>query len=250
MQFGSLIMGNRSHPIQRGTTAVLTLHGDKYVAMDAAGTSAVHNKKALELNGNFTAHGSPVTCWRRLRRDALAGAAVLHLEAPGAADWAPGDRLVITSQRGHPTHALEWRTVANVSLNGSIVYLTEPLDQDHAGELVNLTAAEAKYWAEGDRLDYRAAVGLVSDRNVVIEGGDTAAYDRISGLSANAQAYGGWIVSKASYTAAKGGWDPTMTGYWEDGRETYPHGSVRSAARVALAFSPRPSLPARARGRS
>ena len=250
MQFGSLIMGNRSHPIQRGTTAVLTLHGDKYVAMDAAGTSAVHNKKALELNGNFTAHGSPVTCWRRLRRDALAGAAVLHLEAPGAADWAPGDRLVITSQRGHPTHALEWRTVANVSLNGSIVHLTEPLGQDHAGELVNLTAAEAKYWAEGDRLDYRAAVGLVSDRNVVIEGGDTAAYDRISGLSANAQAYGGWIVSKASYTAAKGGWDPTMTGYWEDGRETYPHGSVRSAARVALAFFPRPSLPARARGRS
>ena len=104
MQFGSLIMGNRSHPIQRGTTAVFTLHGDKYVAMDAAGTSAVHNKKALDkLNGNSprTAAG---TCWRWLRRDALAGGR----PAPRGArrgDRAPGDRLVITSQRGHPTHA-------------------------------------------------------------------------------------------------------------------------------------------------
>ena len=66
VQFGSLIMGNRSHPIQRGTTAVLTLHGDKYVAMDAAGTSAVHNKKALDRESARLQHGRIGGKWSEL----------------------------------------------------------------------------------------------------------------------------------------------------------------------------------------
>jgi len=96
---GRVIMGNETDPIDNETTATLWLHGDKYLSTikkDGEWTQ-LYNFKRLDLNGNFSMFGAPVTTHRKLGANAFAGATAVNLSAP-AADWrsttarAPGPR--------------------------------------------------------------------------------------------------------------------------------------------------------------
>ena len=194
---GSLIMGNITHPIQPDTIALLTLHSDRYVkAMNSAvnGNTKIYNEKALDVNGNFSAVGTPVTAWRRLAAHAFAGETEIVLESPGTFGWKVGDSLMITSSRPHKAQGAsgtaakgnnggagtyEYHTIANISddahSNGTLVTLVEPLSQSHIGEKYNLTTAQRGH-ANISVVDMRSAVAHIT-RNVRIRGGTTNTYD-------------------------------------------------------------------------
>ena len=194
---GSLIMGNITHPIQPDTIALLTLHSDRYVkVMNSAvnGNTKIYNEKALDVNGNFSAVGTPVTAWRRLAAHAFAGATEIVLESPGTFGWKVGDSIMITSSRPHKAQSAsgtsakgnnggagtyEYHTIANLSgdarSNGTRVTLFEPLSQSHIGEKYNLTVAQQGH-ANISVVDMRSAVAHLT-RNVRIRGGTTNTYD-------------------------------------------------------------------------
>ena len=221
VRFGQFIMGNETDPIQPGTTAKLTLHGDKYVKVDYDGNTRYNNKEIL-INGNFSAHGAPVTSWLRLGQNARPGDHVIRLEAPGASGWRPGDEILLRAFNGN-----EYHTVRNISTNGSVVTLVGTISNDHIGTCVNLTNG-SRIFSDVEMIDMRTAVALLT-RNVIISGGDTNLYDRISGTTSYMQAYGAYVTTLYQWTNWLPGWDSTMAGAWQHGRETYPPGVMNFA---------------------
>ena len=77
-------------------------------------------------------------------------------------------------------------------------------------------------------IDMRTAVVLLT-RNVIISGGDANLYDRLSGLSSYQQAHGAYVTTLYQWTNWLPGWDSTMAGAWQHGRETYPPGVMNFA---------------------
>ena len=240
---GELIMGNVTRPIEPDTIAILTLHSDRYVKVmsaDPRGNTKIYNEKALAINGNFSAYGTPVTAWRRLAAHARTGEREIVLESPSTFGWKIGDELMITSSRPHMTQggngfefnsnggsgAYEWHTIRNItddiSSNATRVTLFGTLAQDHIGVKYNLTEAQQGF-ANITQVDMRSAVAHIT-RNVEIRGGSTNEYDAKSGLTIYEQHYGAVMNVKASYAGWKAGWDATMANAWTDGRETYPDG--------------------------
>ena len=199
---GALIMGNHTNPILPNTLAILTLHSDTYMQVmnqPVNYNTRIYNYKRLDINGNFSAVGSPVTTWRRLGAHAFAGEKEIVLEHPGAAGWRVGDSLIITSSRQSKAggDAYEYHTIANITetidaTNGSTrVSLVDALAQSHIGEIVNLTSAQQGY-GNISVVDMRSAVGHLT-RNVRINGGTTNRYDQSSGVDFEIQQFGGTI---------------------------------------------------------
>lgn len=223
---GTIIMGNQSDPIGNATTATIALHGDRYLATVKRNGAweKVYNFKRIDVNGNFSIYGQPLTTWRKLGAHAFKGNSTVRLAEP-AADWLPGDVLSFSLTKHHGagkgnTRATEYDqyTIRNVSPDGYIVTLTEALATDYVGQLVDVSNGTAN---SSTTIDLRAVVGN-NRRNARIVGADTKTYDRVSGLSAQEQGYGAQIRGRDERIAAKPGWSSTDPLYELLGQETLP----------------------------
>ncbi|XP_013413864.1 fibrocystin-L-like [Lingula anatina] len=151
---GSLEVGTEAEPFQHN--AVIMLHGD---LIDKE--LPIYGTKMIAVrNGTLDLHGIPIpTTWTRLNETAAANAACLTLQLP--VTWQPGDEIVIaTTGLRHSQGESEKRTIHNVSSDGHVVCLTQPLTHEHLG--ISRTVG-------GVTVELRAEVGVLT-RNVKVKG--------------------------------------------------------------------------------
>lgn len=147
MVHGSLKVGSAGKPFT--DRAVITLTGSDLEA-DVMGMGT---RFLGVMGGSLDLHGRKTKGWTRLAATAEAGDATITLDRPMG--WGPGDQIVIASTDYWSRHD-EVRTITRVE--GAIVELDEPLTRMHWGVLQDF---------EGQAVDERAEVGLLT-RNIVI----------------------------------------------------------------------------------
>jgi len=223
---GRLVVGNSTHPFT-GLLVQIVLHGDMYFHGKECTNpydtyvSPFGCWKQMVVNGELSIFGKPVpVVSTKLVVDAAAGATSLRVETP-ARGWKAGDDLIVSSSDagGVP----EYRTIANVSLDGLTVHLTKGLASAKVGSTV--TVEDALRGLKPTVLDGRATVSLLS-RNVEIRGGYDVDYDYISGVGPDLTDYGATIRLQEAYSEVREGWTEDMAGFDTIGTFYYPDGWV------------------------
>ena len=165
--------------------AVVTLHGtDTSHSVLAMGTKSI----AVGKGGNLQLHGENRLAWSQLAANADVGSTSMTL-ADAATTWRAGDKVVVVSSGFDPREA-EVVTLTNVT--GNTVSFSPALQFAHLGLVQTI---------EGQTLDQRAAVGLLS-RNIVVRGADDS----------DAIGFGGHIIVTAGGHAQISGVELTKMG--------------------------------------
>ncbi|XP_067833370.1 fibrocystin-L-like [Heptranchias perlo] len=159
---GHLQIGTESASFRH--KAIITLHGhlrSRELPLYGAKTLGVRE-------GTLDLHGLPVpVIWTHLAQTADAGSSTLILQK--AVTWKPGDEIVIASTGDrHSQRENEKRTIAMVSVNGTTLTLTQPLNYTHLGVSVTLP--------DGTVFEGRAEVGLLT-RNILIRGSNNVEWN-------------------------------------------------------------------------
>lgn len=180
---GYMEVGTADVPYEK--SAIITLHGDRYVDIDMpmfgskclvvsaleAGTHTHHYNPLPHAPGpemgQLEIHGQKrIRTWTKLSETAKAGDNFVVTAEP--VDFKPGEIVVVPGTElpggddsSHPNYGVEVMTVLSND-DGHHVYFTEPLLYTHRSEIVT---------EEGRDIDLRCEIGLLT-RNVVIRGDD------------------------------------------------------------------------------
>ena len=157
---GTFRVGTSSAPFQH--RARITLTGQ----LSDGDVMGMGNRVLGVAGGTLDLHGENRRGWTRLVFSAAAGSSQLQLEH--AAEWRPGDKLVVASTDFDPDHA---EVVMVASVSGTTVTLEEPLEFSHYGELQTIA---------GHAVDERAEVGLLT-RNLEIRGDSASSQEGFGG---------------------------------------------------------------------
>ena len=117
--------------------------------------------KVLALReGTVDMHGKPtIQMWTHLATTAVNGSSTITLRQP--VDWAIGSEIIIPTTGDYLSQGeSEKRTITNISSNGTVLTLNEPLNWTHLGVTQRLGSVS---------IDARAEIGLLS-HNVVFQG--------------------------------------------------------------------------------
>ncbi len=148
----------------------ITLVGDRPPDVDREGLGMGTKVLGVMAGGRLEFHGEDRMSWLHLDETVNPGADRITLS--GAANWRPGDQIIITSSSQDYQEA-EVKTIA--SIEGRAVTLTSPLSFRHFGE-VQVYSNDQRTWTA----DTRAEVGLLS-RNIQIAGDEDSAVQQFGG---------------------------------------------------------------------
>jgi len=130
---GSLRAGTEAQPFTHRLAITLTDTDQDHSVM-GMGTRGI-----IVMGGDLALHGdAPEVEWTRLSAHAPSGGTGLSLA--DAVDWAPGDRIAVTTTDWYGASATEQRVIASVGAGGTSVTLTTPLGEDHWGVLQHVTS--------------------------------------------------------------------------------------------------------------
>ncbi len=150
MVHGELEIGTEARPHTRKATITLT---DNVKDEDITGTGGTNDRSdrgIMMMGGTLNLHGNRTNSWTKLSKTAEAGSN--SIEVLNAAQWRPGDVIVLASTDFDP-HQAERRTIA--AIRGNTITLDKKLDYMHFGKITF-------------DVDERGEVGMLS-RNIVIQ---------------------------------------------------------------------------------
>ncbi|KAK3265674.1 hypothetical protein CYMTET_25659 [Cymbomonas tetramitiformis] len=220
---GRFLCGTPEDPFEGLFT--LTMHGNPNLlgeeSFESNGNVKLHSKWIMAW-GEFTLVGlRPQVTWTRLARSAFPGNTSVTVANPLVASaWLgnQGWEVVLTSSSFDGVTQSEVRTLQRVS--GTELTLAEPLGYYHHGE-VYAPGVNDTTWPAGvpTSVDMRAAVGLLT-RNIIVRGGDLAAYDHDNNRTQDDLKTGAQLVC-GSLLEEKVGWVMSMRGYLHRGLQSH-----------------------------
>lgn len=159
---GELLIGSEAEPFRLGSSAQITLYGERHEAtMMMSGAIETGNKLILNT-GLLSFHGAPRDRFSRLRRSVYKDDSQVLVEA--GLDWVAGDELFFATTNHQWTHG-EYRTVAAYDDVNGILTVSPAFDFYHFGQ-------EDSTADDFNGLDMRGEVRLLT-RNVKIVGQET-----------------------------------------------------------------------------
>jgi len=166
MVHGELEIGTEARPHTRKATITLTDNVKDEDMSGIGGTNDRSDRGIMMMGGTLNLHGNRTNSWTKLSRTAEAGSN--SIEVLNAAEWRPGDQIVLASTDFDP-HQAERRTIA--AIRGNTITLDRKLDYMHFGKITF-------------GVDERGEVGMLS-RNILIQ----------ASLDADKTLFGGHIMA-------------------------------------------------------